>query len=82
MGLELARAIPLTSSEPLDRDGRSRVRSRRSARILVVDDEPHVRSMVGATLEHQGYSVQLAESGRAATEILKREDSTSFLPTL
>ena len=28
--------------------------------------------MVGATLEHQGYSVQLAESGREATEILKR----------
>ena len=58
--------------EPLDHDGRSRVRSRRSARILVVDDEAHVRSMVGATLEHQGYSVQLAESGREATEILKR----------
>ena len=29
--------------------------------------------MVGATLEHQGYAVQLAESGREATEILKRE---------
>ncbi len=28
--------------------------------------------MVGATLEHQGYSVQLAESGREATEFLKR----------
>lgn len=72
MGLELAKAIPLTATEPFDHDGRARLRPRRSARILVVDDEAHVRSMVGATLEHQGYSVQLAESGREATEFLKR----------
>jgi putative nucleotidyltransferase with HDIG domain len=45
-------------------------RGRRPARILVVDDENHVRSMIGATLERHGYDVQLAASGREALEIL------------
>jgi putative nucleotidyltransferase with HDIG domain len=72
LGLELVKTIPQVAADSSDDDGRTRVRPRRSARILVVDDEAHVRSMVGATLEHQGYSVQLAESGREATEILKR----------
>jgi len=45
-------------------------RLQRRARILVVDDEAHVRSMIGATLERLGYDVQLAASGREAQEIL------------
>jgi putative nucleotidyltransferase with HDIG domain len=51
---------------------RAMVRSRKAARILVVDDEAHVRSMIGATLEHLGYDVQLSISGREALEILER----------
>ena len=47
-------------------------RLRRLARILAVDDEPHVRSMIGATLERQGFDVQLAASGREALEMLER----------
>lgn len=42
------------------------------ARILVVDDESHVRSMIAATLEHQGYEVLAAESGRQAAEMMAR----------
>ena len=40
-------------------EGKARAvaRLRRPARILVVDDEAHVRSMIGATLERQGYDV-------------------------
>lgn len=40
---------------------------RKRARVLVVDDEAHVRSMIGSTLERQGYEVQLSsnEIGRA-----------------
>jgi putative nucleotidyltransferase with HDIG domain len=53
-------------------DAFSQGRLRRSARILAVDDEPHVRSMIGATLERQGFDVQLASSGREALEILDR----------
>jgi putative nucleotidyltransferase with HDIG domain len=45
-------------------------RSRRPARILVVDDESPVRSMIGATLQRQGYEVQQAVSGTQAIEML------------
>jgi putative nucleotidyltransferase with HDIG domain len=44
---------------------------RKSARILAVDDEPHVRTMIGATLERHGFDVQLACSGHEALEILE-----------
>ena len=49
---------------------RGRMQPRRSAHILVVDDEAHVRSMIGATLERQGYNVQLAGSGAEAVDSL------------
>jgi cyclic di-GMP phosphodiesterase len=44
---------------------------RKTARILVVDDETHVRAMMGSTLERQGYEVHLASSGREALETLE-----------
>jgi putative nucleotidyltransferase with HDIG domain len=47
-------------------------RSSKAPRILVVDDEPHVRTMIGSTLERHGYDVQLASSGREGLEILER----------
>jgi cyclic di-GMP phosphodiesterase len=58
---------------PAGTSTRSGARSRRIAHILVVDDEAHVRSMIGATLEHQGYDVHLASGGTEATERLDRQ---------
>ena len=52
-------------------DARTPARTRRPARILVVDDEAHVRSMIGATLERQGYDVIMASCGREAFESLE-----------
>jgi putative nucleotidyltransferase with HDIG domain len=46
---------------------------RTAARILVVDDEAHVRSMIAATLERQGHEVILASGGREALEALKQD---------
>jgi putative nucleotidyltransferase with HDIG domain len=51
-------------------EGRVRAWPRRTARILVVDDEAHVRSMIAATLERQGYEVQIASGGDEASETL------------
>ncbi len=65
--------MPQAAIRPAQVDAHARVRTMRPARILIVDDESHVRSMVGATLEHQGYEVLLAESGRQAAEILRKE---------
>jgi len=42
------------------------------ARILVVDDEAHVRSMIAATLGRHGYDVVLASGGREAIEFLDK----------
>ncbi len=53
-------------------EARADARRRSPARILVVDDEAHVRSMIGSTLERQGYDVQLASSGREALEMLEQ----------
>lgn len=41
--------------------------------VLVVDDEAMVRNVTRRTLERAGYRVLLAESGRAALEVLKTE---------
>jgi putative nucleotidyltransferase with HDIG domain len=48
-------------------------RKGKPTRILVVDDESNVRSMIGATLEHHGHRVHLAGSGREALELLSRD---------
>jgi len=58
---------------PAEHDARILARARRAARVLVVDDENHVRSMIGASLERQGYDVQLACSGRQALEFLEKD---------
>ena len=73
MGLKLAE---MGSPDPeakarAESDARNPARTRRPARILVVDDEAHVRSMIGATLERQGYDVQMASCGREAFETLE-----------
>lgn len=43
------------------------------AKILVVDDEEGIRSLMRMTLELDGYSVLTAEDGRTALEIFKKE---------
>jgi putative nucleotidyltransferase with HDIG domain len=53
-------------------DESARARKRRAARVLVVDDEAPVRSMISATLERQGYEVQQASSGAQAMEMLEQ----------
>jgi two-component system response regulator MprA len=45
----------------------------RTARVLVVDDDPRMLSMMRRVLEADGYGVILAGDGRAALEILRSE---------
>src|SRR4051812_36634556 len=42
-------------------------------RILVVDDEPSMRELLGIVLRREGYDVLVAEDGRAAIDLLQRE---------
>lgn len=40
-------------------------------RILIVDDEPHVRRILALTLEREGYEVEWAENGLVALERIR-----------
>jgi len=51
--------------------GEKRAQPGDMVRILVVDDEAPVRSMIGATLEREGYAVECASSGAQASEMLQ-----------
>jgi two-component system, NtrC family, response regulator PilR len=44
-----------------------------ASRVLVVDDERSMRELLSIVLRRDGYNVLIAESGKAALEILKRE---------
>src|SRR5436190_12193416 len=41
-------------------------------RVLVVDDDPHLREVVGFALGQAGYAVEEAANGRAALEAFRR----------
>ncbi len=44
--------------------------TRGNRRILVVDDEPHIRRVLGAVLEGRGYQVTMASDGSQGLEEL------------
>src|SRR6266568_2577058 len=67
--LDLSRTAMLVASA----ETRATMRMRKAARILVVDDEAHVRSMIAATLQRQGYEVVLASGGREALEAIDQD---------
>jgi putative nucleotidyltransferase with HDIG domain len=77
LGLNLAELVAPTGvgPPPAAAELRATTGLRKMARILVVDDEAHVRSMIGATLERRGYDVQMASCGRDAMAML---DENSF----
>ncbi|MDR3726800.1 MAG: response regulator [Terracidiphilus sp.] len=52
-------------------DERGQAGLRKPSRILVVDDEPQVRTMIGVSLERQGYQVELASNSDEALEALE-----------
>ena len=51
-----------------------RIDARREFRVLVVDDELVVRDSLKEWLITEGFSVDMAESGKAAVELLSRND--------
>ena len=69
--MALSLAYSKKTSPTADSRGESPARSRKPARVLVVDDETPVRSMIAAALEREGYTVELAGGGREALEVLE-----------
>jgi len=58
----------------LEADQGATARPRQTTRILLVDDEVQLRSLIGATLEREGFDVQSAAGAHEAMEILKRNE--------
>jgi two-component system nitrogen regulation response regulator NtrX len=48
-------------------------------RILVVDDEPEIRSLVGEILADEGYEVAMADNAAAARELKKTQNPSLIL---
>jgi DNA-binding response OmpR family regulator len=46
--------------------------SQNADRILVVDDDPEIQSLVGAVLELAGYQIEIAANGAAALRAIER----------
>jgi response regulator RpfG family c-di-GMP phosphodiesterase len=51
-------------------------------RCLVVDDEPHLRRLLGRLMRSEGFLCEEAENGRVAQEALLREPATLVLSDL
>ena len=62
-------AVPV----PAQPSGSARARFGGSERVLVVDDERDVRSLIVRLLEGEGYRVVAAETGAEALEVLQRD---------
>jgi two-component system response regulator MprA len=54
-------------------------KAERTARVLVVDDEPRMLSMMRRVLEADGYGVMLAGDGRAALEMLRSNEPIDLM---
>lgn len=74
MGLALAKRGEDDSTMPQAEKAEEKPRgqARRNARVLVVDDEAPVRSMISVTLERQGYEIRQANSGSQAMELMEQ----------
>jgi putative nucleotidyltransferase with HDIG domain len=76
LGLHVAELVASNGAgnRPAAEDMRAATGLRKMARILVVDDEAHVRSMIGATLERRGFEVLMASCGRDAMSMLEENN--------
>lgn len=52
---------------------------KKTANILVVDDEPNIRRVLEAVLSKEGHNVRVAENGRKGQEIVAADDSIDIL---
>ena len=72
--LELLPARPRVDIEALVRQLRDRVGNQsQNKSVLVVDDDPNIRSLLQQELTEQGYTVRLAEDGRKALTLIREE---------
>lgn len=67
-------AVPVLPSGPMSNVHPERQPDGERLRALVAEDEPTIRALVTAVLNHQGFHVDGACNGREALEFLERHD--------
>jgi len=55
--------------------------SRRRSKILVVDDDPDIRSLIRTFLEHEGYIVYVSGDANRAAQIFRRSPGIDLVIT-
>jgi signal transduction histidine kinase/ActR/RegA family two-component response regulator len=72
-GSELTVYLPRVDARASGVETRSPDGQQRPATILVVDDEPQIREVIGAILRESGYVVHVAGTGKQAIELMRTE---------
>ncbi len=74
-GVVAATPAPLMNIEALVRQLREKIATQqpRAQSILVVDDDPNIRSLLQQEFTEAGYTVRLAENGRHALQLIRDE---------
>lgn len=72
--------LPASENQPVHRKDPDEICSKKSGRILIMDDEAIVREIAGAMLLSLGFEVDFAENGATAIELYKksRKDDIPF----
>jgi signal transduction histidine kinase len=70
-GTTVTLLLPRAASLPSARSKVTRLEPRRSARVLLVDDDKDVLNMIADMVSERGYTVELANCGAEALEMLK-----------
>jgi len=71
-GTSISIRFPVTREEPAKPLKSKPVHSLAALRILAVEDDPHIRKILGLYLKENGYTVELAGEGREALSKFKR----------
>jgi len=73
VGTTMTITLPTSDDAPSLRAAKPQAKDAPARRVLLVDDEPAVRSTLSYVLSQAGMTVLLAESGSAALEVLERQ---------
>jgi PAS domain S-box-containing protein len=64
----------LTADDELEAALRASIPALQADRVLVVEDEPDLARLLASHLEHRGYQVELARTGREARDAIERSE--------
>lgn len=78
LGSTFAVLLPAHAAEPTVLTRSAPPRQAANLRVLVVDDEPLIRSQLQHALSQRGYSVELAEGGERALQLLAGAGAQPF----